>query len=216
MKSNLIELKNVTKSYKNIPVINNFSLVIKKGGSYGFKGYNGSGKSVILKLITGFTFADSGEVWINGKQLKKDIDFIEDAGVFINSPEFINSLSGLKNLMYLAEINKKITQIEVEAVLRKLGLFEDRLKKVSTYSQGMKQRLRLAQAIMESPPILVLDEPMNALDRKGVALVKKILRDHIADGGTLIFTSHQQEDFLDLADVVYEIEGGNVAIEKNI
>jgi len=207
----IIEIRNVSKSYKNVSVIKDLSLNFAKGKSYGIKGYNGSGKSVILKLIAGFAFADSGEIVVNGKVLKKDIDFIEDAGVFINAPEFINSLSGLNNLLYLAEIKGKITKKEIENTLKLVGIYEARLKKVSTYSQGMKQRLRLAQAIMESPDILILDEPMNALDRDGVELVKRILKKHIEEGKTLIFTSHNQDDFTDLADEVYEIEKGAVS-----
>ena len=207
----IIKMKNVSKSYKNITVVKDLSLDFIKGKSYGIKGYNGSGKSVILKLIVGFAFADSGEIIVNEKVLKKDVDFIENAGVFINSPEFINSLSGLDNLLYLSEIKGKITKEEIEDVLKVVDIYAARLKKVSTYSQGMKQRLRLAQAIMESPDILILDEPMNALDRDGVELVKRILKKHIEEGKTLIFTSHNLDDFTDLADEVYEIEKGAVS-----
>ena len=164
------------------------------------------GKSVLLKLIAGFAYADAGEVMIDGKIMKKDMDFIPDAGVVINAPEFMNDMTGLKNLLYLAEIQKKIGRSEVENILRLFRLYDARNKKVSTYSQGMKQRLRLAQALMEEPSILLLDEPMNALDKEGIALVKTILKSHVDQGKTLIFTSHSKEDFDELADIVYEID----------
>ncbi len=206
--STVIQIKNVSKSYKQTPVIQNISLDIESGKSYGIMGYNGSGKSVLLKLITGYAFADSGEIVINGKVLKKEIDFIENAGVVINAPEFIGGMSAYKNLKYLAEIKNQIGETEILKTLKKFNLFEARNKRVSTFSQGMKQRLRLAQALMESPEILILDEPMNALDKEGIALVKQILKEHLAQGKTLIFTSHNKEDFLELADVCFEIDKG--------
>ena len=208
----LIEMKGVYKAYKKVSVIKDVSVNFVIGKSYGIMGYNGSGKSVILKLIAGYAFADSGEILINGKILKKDMDFIQNAGIVINAPEFINSMSGLKNLMYLAEIKQIIDLSDIENILKKIGLYDARFKKVSTYSQGMKQRLRLAQALMEYPEILLLDEPMNALDKEGITLVKGILKEHVQQGKTLIFTSHQREDFLDLADEVYEIENGNLML----
>lgn len=203
-------MKNISKSYKNVSVINNLSISFKKGKGYGVMGYNGSGKSVLLKLIAGFAFPDKGEIIIDGKILKKDIDFIQNAGVVINAPEFISSMSGFNNLKYLAEIKNIISTDDINNILYKLNLYEARLKKVSTYSQGMKQRLRLAQALMESPEILLLDEPMNALDKEGTKLVKNILKEHIKKGNTLIFTSHSKDDFVELADETYEIEEGTL------
>ena len=191
----LIQVKNVSKSYKKQTVVKNVSFDIEKGKSYGIKGYNGSGKSVLLKLIAGYAFPDSGEIVIDGKILKKDIDFIQNAGVVINAPEFIGGMSAFKNLKYLAEIKRQIGDKEILEILEK-------------FQQGMKQRLRLAQALMESPDILLLDEPMNALDKEGVKLVKSILKEHVAQGKTLIFTSHSNEDFSDLADVCFEIDSG--------
>ena len=205
-----IQLEHVDKAYKNQTIFKDLNLTFEKGGSYGIMGHNGSGKSVLLKLMAGFATADAGRVVIDGKVLKKDMDFIPGAGVVINSPEFMNHMSGMKNLLYLAEIRKRIFRTDVENILKTFHLYEARDKKVSTYSLGMKQRLRLAQALMESPDILLLDEPMNALDKDGVALVKSILTEHIRQGKTLIFTSHNQEDMDDLAQVRYEIDGGEV------
>lgn len=205
-----IQLEHVDKAYKNQTIFKDLNLAFEKGGSYGIMGHNGSGKSVLLKLMAGFATADAGRVVIDGKVLKKDMDFIPGAGVVINSPEFMNHMSGMKNLLYLAEIRKRISRTDVENILKTFHLYEARDKKVSTYSLGMKQRLRLAQALMESPDILLLDEPMNALDKDGVALVKSILTEHIRQGKTLIFTSHSQEDMDDLAQVRYEIDRGEV------
>lgn len=205
-----IQLEHVDKAYKNQTIFKDLNLTFEKGGSYGIMGHNGSGKSVLLKLMAGFATADAGRVVIDGKVLKKDMDFIPGAGVVINSPEFMNHMSGMKNLLYLAEIRKRISRTDVENILKTFHLYEARDKKVSTYSLGMKQRLRLAQALMESPDILLLDEPMNALDKDGVALVKSILTEHIRQGKTLIFTSHNQEDMDDLAQVRYEIDRGEV------
>ena len=194
----LIQVKNVSKSYKKQTVVKNVSFDIEKGKSYGIKGYNGSGKSVLLKLIAGYAFPDSGEIVIDGKILKKDIDFIQNAGVVINAPEFIGGMSAFKNLKYLAEIKRQIGDKEILEILEKFQLSAAKNKRVSAFSQGMKQRLRL----------LLLDEPMNALDKEGVKLVKSILKEHVAQGKTLIFTSHSNEDFSDLADVCFEIDSG--------
>lgn len=203
-----IELKHVDKAYKKQSVFKGLTIAFEKGHSYGIMGRNGSGKSVLLRLIAGFAYADAGEVVVDGKIMKKDMDFIPNAGVSINAPEFMNNMSGLKNLLYLAEIKKKIGRTEIEEVLKTFQLYEARNKRVSAYSQGMKQRLRLAQAVMESPDVLLLDEPMNALDKQGVCLVKSILSEHLKQGKTLIFTSHSQEDMDDLAEIRYEIDDG--------
>lgn len=204
----VISIRNVSKSYKNNSVIKDLSINFEAGKSYGIMGQNGSGKSVLLKLIAGFAFPDTGTISINGKLLKKDMDFIENAGVVINAPEFMNSMTAFNNLKYLAEIKNTIGNEEIIRILKDFRLYDFRNKKVSTFSQGMKQRLRLAQALMESPEILLLDEPMNALDKEGVFLTKEILNAHVAQGKTLIFTSHNKDDFDDLAEEKLEIDNG--------
>ena len=210
MTYSFIKLQNIYKSYNGIEIIKDLSVNFDRGKSYGIMGYNGSGKSVLLKLIAGYAFADSGVITIDGKILKKDIDFIMNAGVITNSPEFMNSLSAIDNLRFLAEIRNIVSEKEIELFLKSLHLYEVRNKKVSTFSMGMKQRLRLVQALMESPDILILDEPMNALDKEGVSLVKSILKQYCDKGNTLIFSSHIKDDFIDLADVCYELENGNL------
>ena len=205
-----ITLSHVSKAYKKQEVIRDLSVSFEKGKRYGIMGYNGSGKSVLLKLIVGFAAADTGEIRIGEQILGKDMDFIPRAGVVINAPEFMNGLSGRDNLRFLAEIRGEIGEGEIDEIMKTMGLFEARKKRVGQYSMGMRQRLRLAQALMEQPDILILDEPMNALDKEGIALVKKILNEYMNEERILIFTSHNKEDFQDLADVCYEMDGGRL------
>lgn len=205
---NIITLENVSKSYKSGKILDDVSISFEKGKCYGIIGRNGCGKSVLLKLIAGFAYPDNGKITARGKTLKKDIDFIENAGVIINSPEFINSMSGLNNLLYLAEIKKKINKEKIIEVLKNLGLEGAMKKRVSTYSLGMKQRLRLAQAIMEDPDILILDEPMNALDNDGVSEIRNLLLSLKNEGKTILLTSHNTEDIDVLCDTVCEIDKG--------
>ena len=206
-----IELVDLCKSYKTIPVVDHISLSFEKGKCYGIVGRNGSGKSVLLKLIAGYAVPDSGKVIIQGKQEKKDIDFIQNAGVVINSPQFISSMSGIDNLKFLADIRGLITEDTIWETLKLLELADSAKKKVKTYSEGMRQRLRIAQAIMENPEILLLDEPMNSLDQQGVLLVRKLLKEYVSRGNTILFTSHLKEDMEELADEVYEIDAGHIS-----
>lgn len=206
----LIELKDVYKAYKNQEVLKGVSMCFEKGKSYGIMGYNGSGKSVLLKLIMGYAFADRGEITVAGKVMKKDIDILPNAGVVINSPSFMNGTSAMDNLRFLAELRGEIGDQEIEGILRTMGLYDARKKKVGVFSEGMKQRLRLAQALMENPDILILDEPMNALDKEGRDRVRCILRECVENGKTMIFTSHNKEDFEQLADETYEIQDGKL------
>lgn len=203
---NVIILSNVSKAYKGKTVIDNVSYEFEKGKCYGIIGRNGSGKSVLMKLIAGFAYPDKGEVRINGRLLKKDMDFIPDAGVIINSPEFINSMSGYNNLKYLAEINKKASDEKILETLEWLGLKDAMKKRVSTYSVGMKQRLRLAQAVMDDPETLILDEPMNGLDKDGVSEVREYLLTLKKQGKTILLSSHSAEDIDVLCDTVCEID----------
>lgn len=205
---NIITLENVSKKYKDRTILENLDFAFEKGKCYGIIGRNGSGKSVLLKLIAGFAYPNSGNITIRGKQLKKDIDFVDDASVIINSPEFINSMSGLNNLLYLADIRKKISKEKIIEVLRDLGLENAMKKRVSTYSLGMKQRLRLAQAIMEEPDLLILDEPMNALDDDGVSEIRELLLSLKKEGKTIILTSHNSDDINLLCDSVCSIGKG--------
>ena len=203
-----ITLSHVSKAYKKQEVIRDLSVSFEKGKRYGIMGYNGSGKSVLLKLITGFASADTGEIRIGERMLGKDMDFIPHAGVVINAPEFMNGLSGRDNLRFLAEIRGEIGDGEIDEVLKTMGLFEARKKRVGQYSMGMRQRLRLAQALMEQPDILILDEPMNGLDRKGVLEMRELFIQLKEEGKLIVLASHNREDIEILCDEVYELENG--------
>ena len=191
----MIRLEHVAKAYKNNVIFRDLSLEIPTGASVAVTGYNGSGKSVLLKLITGFSRPDSGTITVDGNVIGKDVDFIQNAGVFINAPQFMNSATGYENLMMLAEINRKIGKEQILQILDRVKLTEAKDKKVRTYSQGMIQRLRIAQAVMEQPDILIMDEPLNALDRDGIDIAHSIFQEYIDDPSkTLLFASHSAEE----------------------
>ncbi len=207
---NTIILKNATKKFKDKVVFRDLNLEMTSGNSYGFVGYNGCGKSVLMKTICGFSRLTSGEIYENDKQIGKDVDFITDAGVIIETPSFMNHLSGLKNLQLIAEIQNKITNAEIEDTLKLLGLYEDRNKTVRKYSLGMKQKLRIAQAIMEKPQILILDEPTNGLDKKSAELFRSLLLDFVEQGGLLIMASHIKTDIDICCNHVFEFEDDGI------
>lgn len=207
---NTIILKNATKKFKDKVVFRDLNLEMTSGNSYGFIGYNGCGKSVLMKTICGFSRLTSGEIYQNDKQIGKDVDFITDAGVIIETPAFMDHLSGLKNLQLIAEIQNKISREEIEETMKLLGLYEDRNKIVRKYSLGMKQKLRIAQAIMEKPEILILDEPTNGLDKKSAEQLRAVLLDFVSQGGLLIMASHNKTDIDQCCNHVFEFEDGGV------
>lgn len=205
--SSYIELKHVSKSYGHKTILRDVSCAVECGKTVGLVGANGSGKSVLFKILCGFEQPDAGSVSVRGKQLGRDgRDFPDQMGVFINAPGFIGIYSGFQNLKFLAEIQGKIGTAEIQDAMRKVGLDPDNKGKVDHYSLGMKQKLGLAQAIMEGQDILVLDEPFNALDYKTYEDVKTILRMLKAEGKTMFLTSHRYRDIEQLCDEVYCIE----------
>ncbi len=202
----MIELRNISKGFKNKRIFEGINLTIETGKCVGIIGENGCGKSVLMKLICGFSKPDSGEVIIDGEMLGEHRDFIQNCGVIINSPEFIGHYTGFDNLMLLASIQKKIGKNEVLDVLKKVGLDTAAKTKYKNYSLGMKQRLRLAQAIMEKPDYLVLDEPMNALDTEGIAIADSIIDEYHSLGRTILMTSHNPADIERHCDYVLKVD----------
>lgn len=202
----MIELKNISKEFKNNRIFAGVNFTVETGKCVGIIGENGCGKSVLMKLICGFSKPDSGEIIIDGEKLGERRDFIQNCGVIINSPEFIGHYTGFENLMLLASIRKKIGKSEVLDVLKKVGLDAAAKTKYKNYSLGMKQRLRLAQAIMENPDYLILDEPMNALDTEGIAIADSIIDEYHSLGRTILMTSHNAQDIERHCDYVLKVD----------
>ena len=205
-----IGVENINKSFKGKPVLQNISLTLKKGKCYGFVGNNGSGKSMLLKSICGFIKIDSGTINVDGKEIIGGRQFIENAGVLIESPTWMNHLTGFENLQLLADIQRKISETDIKEILTLVGLIEAKDQKVRKYSLGMKQRLRIAQAIMEKPDVLVLDEPFNGLDKDGVSEMQDLMVTYKAKGKTILLTSHDERQIELLCDEVYELSGGRL------
>jgi ABC-2 type transport system ATP-binding protein len=206
----MITLENVSKSFKEKTVLQKTDLTIEKGKITGFVGRNGSGKTVLFKLICGLLRPTTGTITVQGKQLGKDCDFAPDVGVLIETPSFISYESGFRNLRDLAAIRKKISPAEVRAAIRSVGLDDTDKKWVGKYSLGMRQRLGIAQAIMEHPALLILDEPMNGLDRGGVEEMRKLFSSLRDNGTTILLASHAAEDIDLLCDTVYEVDQGEI------
>ncbi len=207
---NIIEVKGITKIFKDTKVLDNVSISFERNKIHGIIGRNGSGKTVLIKTICGFYKPESGEVVVDGKVIGKDIDFPSNVGAIIEAPGFIPTLSGYKNLCYLASIKNRIDKSQIMDVMRSVGLDPNNHKSVGKYSLGMKQRLGIAQAMMEEPDILILDEPMNSLDSEGVEMVRKLLQDYRSKGHTVILISHNREDIDALCDTVSVMERGRV------
>ncbi|WP_211184484.1 ABC transporter ATP-binding protein [Paenibacillus lemnae] len=205
-----IRIEEVSKTFNGIPVLSQVNLDIEKGKTIGIVGANGSGKSVLFKIMCGFTAPDQGKVFVRGKQLGKDLDFPENVGVFINGPGYIGIYSGFKNLKFLADINRKIGDAEIKDAMRLVGLDPELKTKVADYSLGMKQKLGIAQAIMERQDILVLDEPFNALDYQTYNDMKEIVLKLKEEHKTMLLTSHNYEDLESLCDILYIIQGGRL------
>ncbi|WP_339246200.1 ABC transporter ATP-binding protein [Bacillus sp. FSL R5-0523] len=185
-----IECKNIVKKLKGNHVLDDISFSIKENEFVVLRGHNGSGKTMILRAIAGLLTLTKGEVYVNGLVIGKDIDFSEHTGLLIEYPSFIPVYSGFQNLKFLASIKKKVSDEEIKEVIRKVGLDPEDKRKVKRYSLGMKQRLGIAQAIMEKPKLLLLDEPTNALDKKGINLILDILKTEKENGTTIVVASH--------------------------
>ena len=205
-----IEVDHLSKSYSGHRVLTDVSLTVPQGATIGLVGANGSGKSVLFKAICGITKPDSGSVRIDGVRLGEKSDFPPNMGVFINSPGFIGLYSGFRNLKFLANIKGMISDQQIRDSMVKVGLDPDNKTRVDHYSLGMKQKLGLAQAIMEDQDILVLDEPFNALDFHTYNDIKEIIRCLQQEGKTILLTSHHYEDIEQLCESVYIIDDTRV------
>ena len=206
----MINVKNVRLKIKKDMILRDINIEFERGKIHGIIGRNGSGKTMLMKCICGFIKPTEGEITVAGKRIGVDCDFPESVGVIIETPEFIPYYSGFKNLKLLADIRHKITDEDIRRSIELVGLDPKLKKSVKKYSLGMRQRLGLAQAIMENPDLLILDEPMNGLDKDGVGEMRKYLLDLKAQGKTILIASHSAEDIDVLCDTVVEMDKGRM------
>lgn len=204
----IIQIDHVDKQFKDVKVLKDINASFEKGKIHGLIGRNGSGKTVLMKCICGFMKPTSGTIVVAGKQVGKDVDIPQNMGVIIEAPGFLPGYSGFKNLKFLADIQKKADSEQIKKTMDRVGLDPESKKHVSKYSLGMRQRLGIAQAIMEDPDILILDEPMNGLDNQGVEDIRKLLLDLKEEGKTILIASHSAEDIAVLCDTVHEMDAG--------
>ena len=210
----MIEVQNVNKSFGEEHVLKDVSHSFEAGKIYGIVGNNGSGKTVLMKCICGFLKPDSGTIFVNHKQVGRDTDFPEDIGIIIETPGFLPHLSGTQNLKILASLKKKANDYTIRAVLEQVGLDPDMKKPVGKYSLGMRQRLGFAQALMEDPSLLILDEPFNGLDKYGVVHIRNVIKGLRTEGKTVILASHNQVDIDELCDTVCEMDAGVLTVVR--
>ena len=207
-RKNAIQVKNLSKDFGQDRVLKCVNRDFESGKIHGIVGNNGSGKTVLMKCICGFLLPTEGTVIVNGRRVGKDVDFPPDLGVIIETPGFLPGVTGVKNLEILASLNKKIGLSEIADAIRRVGLDPHMKKPVGKYSLGMRQRLGIAQAIMEDPSLLILDEPLNGLDKHGVAEMRKLIKGLSAEGKTILLASHNQGDIDELCDTVCEMDAG--------
>lgn len=203
-----IIVDHVSLEIKNVKLLKDIQLTLHSGNVYGLRGRNGSGKTVLMKCICGFMKPTQGTISVNGKLIHKDMDFLPSAGIMIEEPGFFPNYSGFKNLKILAGIQNRITDKEIRKTMELVGLDPSIKKAVGKYSLGMRQRLGIAQAMMEQPDILVLDEPTNGLDEDGVEWFRQFILKQKESGKLILIASHSKEDIELLSDEVYYMEKG--------
>ena len=210
----MIQLQNVTKRIKENTVLDNVSYTFKSGFVYGLYGQNGSGKTMLLRAISGLINLDSGSIFIDGEKLHDKIEFPPETGIVIENMELLPECSAKRNLQMLAKIKNIADEKDIIFSLERVGLDPDSDKKVKKFSLGMKQRLNIAQAIFENQKIILLDEPTNALDEDAVQLIYKIIREEKSSGATIIVATHHKEDLKEVCDVILKIAEGKI-VEEN-
>lgn len=204
----MIKVNKLSLTLKKTEILKSISVEFDNGKIHGLIGRNGSGKTMLMKCICGFIRPTNGAITVDGKRIGKDCDFPKNVGIIIETPGFIPYYSGYKNLKLLADLNKKISAKQIRDSMKQVGLDPDIKRHVKKYSLGMRQRLGLAQAIMENPDILILDEPMNGLDKDGVKDMRKFLLEYKNQGKTIVIASHSSEDIEILCDTVCEMDKG--------
>lgn len=208
---NIINVRDINLILGKTQILKDINVTFEAGKINGLIGRNGSGKTMLMKCICGFIRPTSGEITVNGKRVGRDVDFPEDMGIIIETPGFIPYYSGYKNLKLLAGLNNRIGKDEIRNSMEQVGLDPDLKRHVRKYSLGMRQRLGLAQAIMENPKILILDEPFNGLDKDGVMEMREYLLSYKKQGKTILICSHSAEDISVLCDTVHEMDKGRIS-----
>ncbi len=207
----ILELRNVTKTIKGVTVIDNISLTMQGGKVYGFQGKNGSGKTMLMRLICGLIKPTIGQVIINGEILGKDVSFPRSVGVLIENPSFLPEYTALKNLRLLSDLRDHLSDNELKRVLSDVGLDPEDKRKYRNFSLGMKQKLGIAAAVMGEPELVILDEPINAVDDAGVENIRKILDNLKKNGSLVIVACHDHEELELISDEIIKIDAGRIA-----
>lgn len=208
----MISVEHVSLTIGRAQILRDVSAQFEEGQIHGIVGRNGSGKTMLMKCICGFIRPTEGRIIVNGNQVGEDVDFPPDLGLLIETPGFVPYYSGLKNLTLLAAINRRASRETLNACMEQLGLGNAKHKRVSKYSMGMRQRLGIAQAIMEDPKLLILDEPLNGLDEQGVIEIRELLLELKRQGKTILLSSHNREDISLLCDTVFQMAGGVLTV----
>lgn len=209
-----VQIKKVTKRFKDTTALNQITVSFEKGRIYGIIGRNGSGKTVLFKCICGLMEVTDGKIVVLGQQIGDGLRVPKGVGAIIETPGFLPNISGYRNLYYLASLSGKPDKEKIQEAIQLVGLDPNSRKTVGHYSLGMRQRLGLAQAIMDDPELLILDEPMNGLDNEGTKQMRKFLMDLRSQGKTIILASHSQEDIATMCDSVYQMDAGVLMQEK--
>ena len=206
-----LELQHVTKVIRRITVLNDVNLTLESGTIYGLRGINGSGKTMLMRMIAGLIRPTRGEVFLDGKQLGKDLSFPPDMGMLIENPAFLDGYTAAQNLRLLAGIRKKVGEERIREILEQVGLGWEDKRKYRQFSLGMKQRLGIAGAVLEHPQLLLIDEPTNALDTDGIQMVQRLLLEEKSRGALIVLACHDFSILQGLSDVLYSVKEGRVS-----
>lgn len=205
-----INVKGLNKKIKKVTILEDINYCFKGGCIYGLSGINGSGKTMLMRAMSGLIFPDSGEITIDGKVLGKDMSFPPSIGILIENPKFLKDYTGYENLKLLADVQGKIKDKDIRETLDKVGLDPDDKRTYYKYSLGMRQRLGIAAAILGEPDIIMLDEPTNAIDLDGLSQIRKVIRDLISDDRVIIIACHEKQEMEKLADTIIQMDRGKI------
>lgn len=212
----MIQIENMSKKIRDRVVLDGIDYTFRDGMTYGLKGINGSGKTMLMRVVSGLIYPTEGRVLVDGKELGKDVSFPESIGILIENPVFLDAYTGFGNLKLLASLNDRAGDEDIREILQKVGLDPDDTRKYRKYSLGMKQRLGIAAALMEKPKILLLDEPFNALDTDGVARFSRLIREEQERGTLILLACHEEGKLEEFADVVLHMEDGRIVREEEV